>query len=55
MASLLLRLFHSDYFSPHLALSYLKTYSVSSNRLHQSFISTSLTILLLLLLLLFAG
>lgn len=27
MASLLLRLFHSDYFSPHLALSYLKTYS----------------------------
>ncbi|PWY99187.1 hypothetical protein BCV70DRAFT_201393 [Testicularia cyperi] len=27
MASLLLRLFHSDYFSPHLALSYLRTYS----------------------------
>ncbi|PWN18615.1 hypothetical protein BCV69DRAFT_284920 [Microstroma glucosiphilum] len=27
MASLLLRLFDSDYFSPHLALSYLKTYS----------------------------
>ncbi|PWN29719.1 hypothetical protein BDZ90DRAFT_230571 [Jaminaea rosea] len=27
MASLLLRLFHSDYFSPHLALSYLRTYA----------------------------
>ncbi|KDN49216.1 hypothetical protein K437DRAFT_273293 [Tilletiaria anomala UBC 951] len=27
MAELLLRLFHSDYFSPHLALSYLKNYS----------------------------
>ena len=29
MASLLLRLFTSDYFSPHLALSYIRTYADS--------------------------